>query len=147
MFSKKYPIEIRTNGLSLTESQQPTSLLKNRKFSRSKESINSDDSDIFKDVVGTPPKHSPVSETAPDRNVFYLFARADREKEDIYKVLTDAHYFLTDTVLDVARREDAITEGNRWIILTIVIFLKDHQILNQISDFTIILKCIMSVST
>ena len=112
MFSKKYPIEIRTNGLSLNESQQPTSLLKHRKFSRSKESINSDDSDIFKDVVGTPPKQSPVSEIAPDRNVFYLFARADREKEDIYKILTDAHFFLTDTVLDVARREDAITEGN-----------------------------------
>jgi len=107
MFSKKYPIEIRP--LSFNESQQPQSLLKNRKHSRSKESINSEDSDIFKDVVGTPPKNSP-SET-PDRQVFYLFARSDREKEDIYKVLTDAHHFLTDTVLDVARREGAITEG------------------------------------
>jgi len=108
MFSKKYPIEIRP--LSFNESQQPQSLLKNRKLSRSKESINSEDSDIFKDVVGTPPKNSPTSET-PDRQVFYLFARSDREKEDIYKVLTDAHHFLTDTVLDVARKEGAITEG------------------------------------
>merc|ERR1719500_2311302 len=47
----------------------------------------------------------------PESKVFYLFARADREKEDIYKCLLDAHYFLTDTVLDVARRQDAITEG------------------------------------
>ena len=43
--------------------------------------------------------------------VFCLFARADREKEDIYKCLMDAHHFLTDTVLDVARKEGAITEG------------------------------------
>ena len=47
----------------------------------------------------------------PESKVFYLFARADREKEDIYKSLLDAHHFLTDTVLDVARRQDAITEG------------------------------------
>merc|ERR1719464_1808370 len=46
-----------------------------------------------------------------DPRVFYLFARADREKEDLYKSLMDAHHFLTDTVLDVARREGAITEG------------------------------------
>ena len=110
MFSKKYPIEIRTNGLSITESQQPTSLLKHRKFSRSKESIDSDDSEVFKDVAGTPSKHSPVSEY-PENKVFCLFARADREKEDIYKCLTDSHHFLTDTVLDVARKEGAITEG------------------------------------
>ena len=110
MFSKKYPIEIRTNGLLASAAQQPTSLLMQRKFSRSKESLNSDDSDLFKDVGGTPPQQSPVSEY-PESKVFYLFARADREKEDIYKCLLDAHYFLTDTVLDVARRQDAITEG------------------------------------
>ena len=110
MFSKKYPIEIRANGLTVNQSQQPTSLLKHKKFSRSKESINSDDSEIFKDVVGTPSKHSPVSEF-PVNKVFCLFARADREKEDIYKCLMDAHHFLTDTVLDVARKEGAITEG------------------------------------
>ena len=110
MFSKKYPIEIRTNGLVASAAQQPTSLILQRKFSRSKESLNSDDSDLFKDVGGTPPQQSPVSEY-PESKVFYLFARADREKEDLYKCLLDAHYFLTDTVLDVARRQDAITEG------------------------------------
>ena len=109
MFSKKYPIEIRTNGLSSSGSQQPTNLIM-QKFSRSKESLNSDDSDLFKDVGGTPPKQSPVSEY-PENKVFYLFARADREKEDIYKCFLDSHFFLTDTVLDVARRQDAITEG------------------------------------
>ena len=65
---------------------------------------------MFKDVAGTPTKNSPTNEF-PQLKVFYLFARADREKEDIYKCLMDAHHFLTDTVLDVARREDAITEG------------------------------------
>ena len=50
-------------------------------------------------------------ESRADPRVFYLFARADREKEDLYKSLMDAHHFLTDTVLDVARREGAITEG------------------------------------
>ena len=110
MFSKKYPIEIKTNGLLASGAQQPTSLILQRKFSRSKESLNSDDSDLFKDVSGTPPQQSPVSD-CPESKVFYLFARADREKEDIYKCLLDAHYFLTDTVLDVARRQDAITEG------------------------------------
>ena len=111
MFSKKYPIEIRTNGLSFSEAQQPTSLIKHKRLSRSKESINSDDSDVFKDVLGTPTKSSPVSEYVEQNKVFYLFARADREKEDVYKFLMDAHHFLTDTVLDVARKEDAITEG------------------------------------
>ena len=111
MFSKKYPIEIRTNGLSFSEAQQPTSLIKHKRLSRSKESINSDDSDVFKDVIGTPTKSSPVSEYVEQNKVFYLFARADREKEDVYKFLMDAHHFLTDTVLDVARKEDAITEG------------------------------------
>ena len=108
MFSKKYPIEIKTNGLSTSGSQQPTNLM--RKVSRSRESLNSDDSDLFKDVAGTPSKQSPVSEY-PENKVFYLFARADREKEDIYKCFLDSHHFLTDTVLDVARRQDAITEG------------------------------------
>ena len=110
MFSKKYPIEIRTNGLANNESQQPTSLIKNRKYSRSKESINSDDSENFKDVLGTPTKQAPTIE-AQDNKSFYLFARADREKEDIYKFLIDSHHFLTDTVLDVARRDGAIVDG------------------------------------
>jgi len=102
LFSKKYPIEIKPEGLSV--GKQPTSLIKQSKSMDT--DFDSDDDEAFKDVVETP-----IQSNISSTKVLYLFARADREKEDIYKSFLDAHFFLTDTVLDVARREGAITEG------------------------------------
>jgi len=109
MFSKKYPIEIRQGGLGERMATLP------RRKLRSSEPMatpDSDNEDSFHDVSEL--ESDDVFKMDIDRadpRVFYLFARADREKEDIYKSLMDAHHFLTDTVLDVARREGAITEG------------------------------------
>jgi len=105
MFSKKYPIEIRQNALSkdhLPNFVRPTK-------SSPVSDVGSDDEDFFQDVHETHEQTSVADST--DCKVFYLFARADREKEDLYKSFLDAHFFITDTVLDVARRKDAITVG------------------------------------
>lgn len=109
MFSKKYPIEIRQGGLGDRMATLP------RRKLRSSEPAATPDSDVedsFHDVSELEPDDMFKMEVdRADPRVFYLFARADREKEDLYKSLVDAHHFLTDTVLDVARREGAITEG------------------------------------
>ena len=116
MFSKKYPIEIRQGGLGERMATLP------RRKLRSSEPMatpDSDNEDSFHDVSEL--ESDDVFKMDIDRadpRVFYLFARADREKEDLYKSLMDAHHFLTDTVLDVARREGAITEGiDRFVLL------------------------------
>lgn len=109
MFSKKYPIEIRPNALTTSSADLQTNPIRRTKSSPVTEEHSSDDEDLFQDVHETEPDR--VSLTDSTDKVFYLFARADREKEDLYKSFRDAHFFLTDTVLDVARREDAITVG------------------------------------
>jgi len=109
MFSKKYPIEIRQGGLSERMATLP------RRKLRSSEPAATPDSDVEDSFHDVPELESDdvfkMDIERADPRVFYLFARADREKEDLYKSLMDAHHFLTDTVLDVARREGAITEG------------------------------------
>jgi len=109
MFSKKYPIEIRQGGLGERMATLPRRKLRS---SEPAATPDSDGEDSFHDV---PELESDdvfkMDFERADPRVFYLFARADREKEDLYKSLMDAHHFLTDTVLDVARREGAITEG------------------------------------
>eukprot|EP00092_Neocalanus_flemingeri_P015037 GFUD01016241.1.p1 GENE.GFUD01016241.1~~GFUD01016241.1.p1 ORF type:complete len:991 (+),score=217.81 GFUD01016241.1:98-3070(+) len=110
MFSKKYPIEIRQNALSTISSNQNSNVIRQNKSSPVSEDLGSEDEDFFQDVNETEDEQTAVADST-DCKVFYLFARADREKEDLYKSFMDAHFFLTDTVLDVARREDAITVG------------------------------------
>jgi len=110
MFSKKYPIEIRPNALSTSSLDQQPHPIRRTKSSPVSEEPSSEDEDFFQDVDETQNDQTSISEST-DSKVFYLFARADREKEDLYKSFRDAHFFLTDTVLDVARREDAITVG------------------------------------
>jgi len=110
MFSKKYPIEIRQNALSSSSFEEKNNLVRRSKSSPVTEDIGSDDEDFFQDVHETQ-NEQPNTVDSNDNKIFYLFARADREKEDLYKSFMDAHFFLTDTVLDVARREDAITVG------------------------------------
>ena len=109
MFSKKYPIEIRQGGLGERMATLP------RRKLRSSEPAATPDSDVEDSFHDVPELESDdvfkMDIERADPRVFYLFARADREKEDLYKSLIDAHHFLTDTVLDVARREGAITEG------------------------------------
>jgi len=109
MFSKKYPIEIKPNALASSTFDHKPSSVKRSKSSPSIDNFSSDDEDFFQDLNESPEEQNFNSDNA--EKVFYLFARADREKEDIYKSFRDAHFFLTDTVLDVARREDAITVG------------------------------------
>merc|ERR1739838_598753 len=104
MFSKKYPIEIRQNALSTTSFDHQTNPVRRTKSSPVTEDLGSEDEDFFQDVHETHHEQEIVADST-DTKVFYLFARADREKEDLYKSFLDAHFFLTDTVLDVARRE------------------------------------------
>jgi len=116
MFSKKYPIEIRPNALSnssldLQTNPSRTNSIRRAKSSPVTEEPSSEDEDLFQDIHEDDHEGAASADISTDNKVFYLFARADREKEDLYKSLRDSHFFLTDTVLDVARREDAITVG------------------------------------
>jgi len=103
MFSKKYPIEVKPCGL-LKEEESLAKIIKKTK----EKEIEDTDENTFHDVEEFEPAELAIVKNS---KVYYLFARADREKEDVYKALLDAHNFLGDTVLDVARREGAITEG------------------------------------
>ena len=116
MFSKKYPIEIRQGGLGERMATLPRRKLRS---SEPAATPDSDGEDSFHDVAALESDDVfKMDFERADPRVFYLFARADREKEDLYKSLMDAHHFLTDTVLDVARREGAITEGiDRFVLL------------------------------
>lgn len=105
-FSKKYPIEIRPNVLAKVEERNPAALpesptKEDDDLSKNTEYEDDDDDDTFHDI------DNPLDECddeAKTPKVFYLFARADREKEDMYKALLDGHWYLKDTLLDLARK-------------------------------------------
>ncbi|XP_023346164.1 testis-expressed protein 2 isoform X2 [Eurytemora carolleeae] len=127
MFSKKYPIEIRPNCVSAPDTLDSDRELDVSKPNQAHAHLNlhaqkadsefhsldspvSTKDDTEKDIDELDDE-SPTAEIAEsDEKVFYLFARADREKEDIYKALMNAHYFLADTFLDVTRKP---TDSNR----------------------------------
>jgi len=110
MFSKKYPIEIRPNTHPDTDSHQTE---------RKEKEKEKEEEEEFKSVESNPESLKDETEKDLDdleddeegeggeafdaEKVFYLFARADREKEDIFKALMDGHHFLADTLVDVNR--------------------------------------------
>jgi hypothetical protein len=130
-FKKKYPIEIRPNGLKPgNETTIPSNPCPE---------FDGEDADLeeYESLDGSPLSGSPLSSsppstvlapdlTASDRQVssrsllsgqqetksFYLFARSDREKEDIYKALLDGHHFLEDSFRDADRMQGIYTPPN-----------------------------------
>lgn len=135
MFSKKYPIEIRPNGARPPEgsvgsplhkiitAQQPVA---RRIKPERRESLprrrpdflgcpldSEGEEDSLADVDEGLDDDSPLDGFEGDKKVFYLFARADREKEDMYKALVDGHFFLADTYLDATRRQAASSDSRR----------------------------------
>jgi len=132
MFSKKYPIEIRPNAVpppdtiikdpAASPSAETAAQTEDTADAEDKHAAGGEDTE-FKSVDSRRTSLEPDTELdvdeieeevltstggAPpleqDQKVFYLFARADREKEDVYKALMNGHYFLADTLLDVNRK-------------------------------------------
>jgi len=127
-FKKKYPIEIRPNGLKPGHEANVTA-------NPCPEFEGSDgELEEYSSVDGSPLSRSPVSSAAhtsiadlnrqdstksllpgggnKESKAFYLFARSDREKEDIYKALLDGHHFLEDSFRDADRMQGIYTPPN-----------------------------------
>ena len=106
MFSKKYPIEVRQGGLEERAEALPRRRRSVRRRPAPPVHQDSDTEDTFHDVDeleeeqglggGQEEEQFHLEFDKVDPRVFYLFARADREKEDLYKALVDGHHFLTD---------------------------------------------------
>jgi len=105
-FCKKYPIEIKPNAL-IKPTDQITKAAQNTVVD---DLQNEDDEDTFHDLDDIMDENLDMAafdtlEDSKNPKVFYLFARADREKEDIYKAFLDGHFYVRDTLLDASMRE------------------------------------------
>lgn len=105
-FCKKYPIEIKPNALN-KPADQITKAAQNAVVD---DLQNEDDDDTFHDLDDVMDENLDLAafdtlEDSKNPKVFYLFARADREKEDIYKAFLDGHFYVRDTLLDISMRE------------------------------------------
>jgi len=128
-FKKKYPIEIRPNGLVKTGFNVVLPTYKCSEFEKDEELSE------FESVDGSPLSNSPAHSSILDHQAqpsqtptkladrqdstrsllpdqdkhdnksYYIFARSDREKEDIYRALLDGHYFLQDSFRDADRMQ------------------------------------------
>jgi len=112
-FCKKYPIEIRPNALIKPVVDQSTKAAHNTALN---DPQNEDDEDTFHDLDDIMDENldmatfDSLEDSKNHPKVFYLFARADREKEDIYKAFLDGHHYLRDTLVDVSRRESFVED-------------------------------------